>query len=349
MSYKRRPDSAEFTLDRRVQLLLGKFLSGEIKVLSPTLDREMGYRYTSVEPLLDSPEEVQGFLDNLHAHGFLETETCGVLLSCGNCGSSNVEHVAPQGGNSGSSETGGLPFLGDSGWRCKSCNATFEKRELKVHLVPCYSFSEKSIADVSDWLVIKPLRDFLHERGYRTESPGFMIGESEVRHQFDIVAYSGGEDEGTLVMDAVVSVDPISEDDVKSLFAKVYDANPLKSVIVAFPELTDDAHKLAEKYKIGVVETTELKDIWVKLREVVPPVDEVRFEPLDVMTLLSLPDHLRKTATVTGSLGRATADEISERTDRARAVESGYLNQLVRMGYLKKERDGRRVLFSVIS
>lgn len=95
--------------------------------------------------------------------------------------------------------------------------------------------------------------------------------------------------------------------------------------------------------------TMALKVIWMKLREVVPPVDEVRFEPLDVMTLLSLPDHLRKTATVTGSLGKATADEISERTERARAVESGYLNQLVRMGYLKKERDGRMVLFSVIS
>ena len=349
MSYKKRPDSAELLMDRRVQILLGKFLSGEIKVLSPTLARKGGYRYASVEPLLDNPEEAQAFLDNLQSHGFLERETCGVLISCGNCGSCDVEQAAPKGGNSSPSETDGLPLLSDSGWRCKNCKTTFEEHELKAQLVPCYSFSEKNIAEVSDWLVIKPLRDFLHERGYRTESPGFLIGESEVRHQFDIVAYSGGEDEGTLVMDAVVSVDPIIEDDVKALFAKVFDTNPLKSVIVAFPELTDDAHKLADQYKIGVVETTEVRDIWVKLREVVPPVDEVRFEPLDVMTLLSLPDHLRKTATVTGSLGRATADEIAERTERARAVESGYLNQLVRMGYLKKEREGRRVLFSVVS
>ena len=48
-------------------------------------------------------------------------------------------------------------------------------------------------------------------------------------------------------------------------------------------------------------------------------------------------------------LSRFTADEIAEMTKRARAVESGYLNQLVRMGYLKKERKGRQVLFSVIS
>jgi hypothetical protein len=69
--------------------------------------------------------------------------------------------------------------------------------------------------------------------------------------------------------------------------------------------------------------------------------------PLDVMTLLSMPDHLRKTAMTLCRLGRATADEISGQTKRARAVESAYLNQLVIMGYLKKERNGRKAYFFV--
>ena len=68
---------------------------------------------------------------------------------------------------------------------------------------------------------------------------------------------------------------------------------------------------------------------------------------LDVMTLLSLPDHLRKTAVTLCKLGEATADEVAEQTKRARAVESGYLNQLVLMGYLKKERRGRKAYFCV--
>ncbi len=67
--------------------------------------------------------------------------------------------------------------------------------------------------------------------------------------------------------------------------------------------------------------------------------------PLDVMTLLSMPDHLRKTAMTICRCGRATAEEISEQTSRARAVESAYLNQLVIMGYLKKERKGRKAYF----
>lgn len=68
---------------------------------------------------------------------------------------------------------------------------------------------------------------------------------------------------------------------------------------------------------------------------------------LDVMTLLSLPDHLRKTAVSLCKLGQATADEVAEQTKRARAVESGYLNQLMLMGYVKKERKGRKAYFYV--
>jgi hypothetical protein len=67
--------------------------------------------------------------------------------------------------------------------------------------------------------------------------------------------------------------------------------------------------------------------------------------PLDVMTLLSMPDHLRKTAMAICRCGRATAEEISQQTSRARAVESAYLNQLVIMGHLKKERKGRKAYF----
>ena len=70
-------------------------------------------------------------------------------------------------------------------------------------------------------------------------------------------------------------------------------------------------------------------------------------QSLDVMTLLSMPDHLRKTAMTICRAGKATAEEIAEQTTRARAVESAYLNQLVIMGYLKKERRGRKAYFYV--
>lgn len=68
---------------------------------------------------------------------------------------------------------------------------------------------------------------------------------------------------------------------------------------------------------------------------------------LDVMTLLSLPDHLRKTAMILHRLGKATANQVSMESGRKRAVESGYLNQLVIMGHIKKKREGRDVYFYI--
>lgn len=69
--------------------------------------------------------------------------------------------------------------------------------------------------------------------------------------------------------------------------------------------------------------------------------------PLDVTTLLSLPDHLRKSAMGLTTLGEATATDLSKETGRVRAVESDYLNQLVSMGLIKKKRKGRDVYFYV--
>ncbi len=70
-------------------------------------------------------------------------------------------------------------------------------------------------------------------------------------------------------------------------------------------------------------------------------------ESLDVMTLLSLPGHLRTTATALLELNSATAEELAKKTHKERAVESSYLNQLVRMGYVSKLRKGRKVYFII--
>lgn len=68
---------------------------------------------------------------------------------------------------------------------------------------------------------------------------------------------------------------------------------------------------------------------------------------LDVTILLSLPDHLRKSAIALSSLKEGTATDLSKSTGRVRAVESDYLNQLVSMGLIKKKRRGRDVYFSI--
>lgn len=86
-----------------------------------------------------------------------------------------------------------------------------------------------------------------------------------------------------------------------------------------------------------------------KLSESREPIDEEKsgLKALDVMTLLSLPDHLRKTATILCNIGKATADQVAKESGRVRAIESSYLNQLVIMGHMNKIREGRRVYFYI--
>jgi len=116
--------------------------------------------------------------------------------------------------------------------------------------------------------------------------------------------------------------------------------NPLenKKPLQVLEKIKENLEKLNEKIEVMIeLQRHGQKDIQAL------PTDT----PLDVMTLLSMPDHLRKTAMAVCRLGRATADEIAQQTHRARAVESAYLNQLVIMGYVKKERKGRKAYFHI--
>jgi len=65
--------------------------------------------------------------------------------------------------------------------------------------------------------------------------------------------------------------------------------------------------------------------------------------------LFSLPDHLRKTYLIVASKGECSATEVSNLTGRSRAMESSYLNQLTRMGWITKRRNLKTQNFRPIS
>ena len=63
---------------------------------------------------------------------------------------------------------------------------------------------------------------------------------------------------------------------------------------------------------------------------------------------LDLPDHLRLTYVALRNLGgKSSASVVSSLTQRQRAVESSYLNQLVLLGQVEKSKEGRMSLFTL--
>ena len=73
-------------------------------------------------------------------------------------------------------------------------------------------------------------------------------------------------------------------------------------------------------------------------------------QPLEVSDteLLSLPDHLRRTYMIVANRGECDATVVSNLTGRCRAVESNYLNQLSRMGWLNKRRVSKTINFRLL-
>lgn len=94
----------------------------------------------------------------------------------------------------------------------------------------------------------------------------------------------------------------------------------------------------------------ELQAIRNRLDDIESMISEWRPQPLNVseQKLLSLPDNLRKSYLVVASKGECCATEVSNLTGRSRALESSYLNQLVRMGWLAKRRSEKILNFRTI-
>jgi len=115
------------------------------------------------------------------------------------------------------------------------------------------------------------------------------------------------------------------------------------------PEIVRLLQQLNKSIEFVNAKLDNLIDLQESLTQILSPSKKPSYEglPLDVATLLSLPDHLRKTALALTEVSEATATDISRKTGRVRAAESDYLNQLVTKGYVRKKRKGHDVYFFV--
>jgi transcription elongation factor Elf1 len=83
-------EKLELYRNRNVQMLLSKFLSGEIKKIEPVYDSKVGYRYPVVETLVGEASQVEPFLNNLYNAGVLEKKLYDKTLFCPECGSADI-------------------------------------------------------------------------------------------------------------------------------------------------------------------------------------------------------------------------------------------------------------------
>jgi len=83
-------ERAKLYKDRNTQILVSKFLSGELIELVPVYDPKLGYRYPTVEALTGDTETAEAFLNGLYEAGVLERKIFDRIIYCPKCGLPNV-------------------------------------------------------------------------------------------------------------------------------------------------------------------------------------------------------------------------------------------------------------------
>jgi hypothetical protein len=80
----------ELYKDPHTQVLLGKFLNGEIDRLEPDYDPRSGYRYKIVEEVVRDQTKAEALLDRLYEAGILERKLHDKIIFCPKCSSASI-------------------------------------------------------------------------------------------------------------------------------------------------------------------------------------------------------------------------------------------------------------------
>ena len=163
---------------------------------------------------------------------------------------------------------------------CRSCKADFPvpsiihtcydcKRDLRLEeadprLVWGYRFREDLRGEVmANCVMDAALMDLYRTAGYKVERLKLLKGESGVPHLFDVVATKNGDDTVIIVASDVLGVGSQS---VVSFFVKKVDVHPKHAILIAIPEMTEEARRLANAYGIEVVEGRDFQAVLSQLQ-----------------------------------------------------------------------------------
>lgn len=301
--------------DHRAQLVLSKFLSGEIERLDPVFDPRYGYVYPIVEAIMGDPASSEAFLDHLYDLGILRRRIFDKTINCPLCSSGSVsiryccpycksfnvkksaliEHipcgyidiedrfrqseklVCPRchgeltkpdvnyrkaGVWCACNECGKNFDIPVPSHFCRECNNVFAFEDAVYRDVYSYSLNEDVMKEAGlGYIMVAPVRDFFQNRGFIVESPGFLKGKSGASHMFDVSAFKHDLRTNVVVIDLVTTTeDAVSEQSIIAMFAKVYDVSPERAFLIAIPRMNENGRKLAELYKIELIEANNQKE-----------------------------------------------------------------------------------------
>jgi hypothetical protein len=143
--------------------------------------------------------------------------------------------------------------------RCLQCKNKFSYETARLWPVYAYEFNEiHRLEVISNCAVQLPLVNFLKDTGFIVQSPGFLNGQSGIEQDFDIVASRDGKN---YVFMIGTNVREVNQDIVATMFAKRFDVEVERSIVVAIPRMNREGLKMAEMYGIDIIQGEEHRKI----------------------------------------------------------------------------------------
>ena len=145
-------------------------------------------------------------------------------------------------------------------YTCRECGRVFSTEEAAYEPVYAYEL-EESVKEVAMTIrsILGSLMGLLHSRGFMVESPGVVNGRSGQKHVFDLVAKRGSGK--SIAVEVYIADGPLPERVVTTTFAKFYDTTFSDAVLIAIPRVREEGRRLANLYRIHLVEGTSRDEV----------------------------------------------------------------------------------------
>jgi len=148
--------------------------------------------------------------------------------------------------------------------KCLNCDYLFNHEEAKLNKVFGYKLNEDLENEIiANCIIETPLIDILKKEGYSVNSLDTLKGLSGINHVFDLIARKNDE---IIAITIASDVEEVGVEAVTGHFMKVYDSHPTKSIMIAFPKLSNEAKKLANLYAIDLIEGESIEEIKEKFK-----------------------------------------------------------------------------------
>ncbi|HEW89913.1 MAG TPA: hypothetical protein ENG43_01040 [Candidatus Bathyarchaeota archaeon] len=152
-------------------------------------------------------------------------------------------------------------------YTCRRCGRSFSMEESRYEPVYAYEL-DASVKDAAFIMrgILSSIIGLLRSRGFNIQAPGFVNGRSGEEHMFDLIAQLGPEK--SMAIDVFVSDSYVPERVVTLMFAKLYDTAFGDAFLIAVPRLREEARRLANLYRIRLVEGSTRDEVLRNFRSI---------------------------------------------------------------------------------